>query len=184
MNYSLEVLTSIATSSNTIITEVPDGVDHPLKSHEVLQKQYATNLERYGVKHAIQSPEIQEKAQKKGLRFKEYTTPSGRVWKVQGYEPMALDILLKDFAEDDIVTSHKEVPRIIYTTADGVEHYYFPDVWIKSCNKLIEVKSTWTYKLHEETNDLKWKAAKKAGHDIECWIFDAKGQLAKECIEG
>jgi hypothetical protein len=150
-------------------------VDHPLKDPTVLQKHYDTNIERYGVKHATQSVEIQEKIQKKGLRFKEYLMPSGEMRKVQGYEPFALNMLVKEFAESDIITCRKEVPRINYTTSDNVEHYYFPDIWIKPINKLIEVKSTWTYQLHKETNALKWEASKKAGYVIECWAFDARG---------
>jgi hypothetical protein len=154
------------------------GVSYPLQSKDIQEKAYSTNIERYGVKHVTQSPEIQEKSQKKGLRFKEYLMPSGEMRKVQGYEPFALNMLLKEFAESDIITSRKEVPRINYTTSDNVEHYYFPDIWIKSINKLIEVKSTWTYQLHKETNALKWEASKKAGYMIECWAFDAKGVCA------
>jgi hypothetical protein len=48
---------------------------------------------------------------------------------------------------------------------------------IKSQNKLIEVKSSWTYKLHEETNILKWKASCEKGYVHEFWIFTPKGDL-------
>jgi hypothetical protein len=157
------------------------GVSHPLKMESYKEKVKNTNIQKYGVKHAMQSKEIQEKSQKNGLRYKDYTTPSGQVWKVQGYEPHALDILTKEYEEEDIITSRKDVPRIQYTTPDNTLHYYFPDIWIKSINKLIEVKSSWTYKLHETINELKWNAATREGYQMECWIFDKKGNRTILC---
>jgi len=38
--------------------------------------------------------------------------PSGDIRKVQGYEPFALDILVKKYKEDDIKTDRKDIPRI------------------------------------------------------------------------
>ncbi len=98
--------------------------------------------------------------------------PSGEIRKVQGYEPYALDMLINDYLEDDIITSRKNIPRIEYKMEDNKSHYYFPDIWIKSINKLIEVKSSWTYKLHQSLNECKWNAAKEKGYLMECWIFD------------
>lgn len=177
------------------------GVDHNMKSESVREKAKATNMQKLGVPYALQSPvvrnkskltclkkynvenptqspEIQEKIQKTGKKFKTYTCPSGACRKIQGYEHFALDrlFLTEKLHEFDVYTDRKEVPRISYTD-NSKQRYYFPDIWIKSQNKLIEVKSTWTYKLHKETNILKWKASREKGYACEFWIFTPKGSL-------
>jgi len=154
------------------------GVPYALQSSIVQNKIKATNLKKYGVKHPNQSPEIQNKIQTNGLRFKPYICPSGITRNIQGYEHFALDqIFLTDkLPENDVYTDRKDVPRILYNNKSK-QKYYFPDIWIKSQNKLIEVKSTWTYTLHKETNILKWRASKENGYHHEFWIFTPKGHL-------
>jgi len=66
------------------------------------------------------------------------------------------------------------VPRICY---DNNTRYYFPDIWIESENKIIEVKSDWTYKLHKESNIKKQEATVKAGYLFEFWVFDKFANL-------
>ena len=51
-----------------------------------------------------------------------------------------------------------------------------PNIIIKSENKLIEVKSTWTYSGYLAKNILKWKAAQSAGYIMEFWVFSSKGE--------
>lgn len=100
--------------------------------------------------------------------------PSGEIRKVQGYEPFALDKLIKTNSETDILTNRKDVPRISYTIGDKI-HYYFPDIYIPSENRIIEVKSTWTYKCKEDNIQEKKKATEKAGYNYEIWVYDGKG---------
>ncbi len=150
------------------------GVDNPNKTKEVRDKIKKTTLERYGVEHTSQSQEIMEKTQNSAKKYKEYLMPSGKVRKVQGYEPFALDILNKLYTEDDIKTDRKEVPRIKYTTNDKCR-YYFPDIYIPSKNQIIEVKSTWTYKCKNDNIKEKTNATKEAGYEYEIWVFDSKG---------
>jgi len=154
------------------------GVENSFQSKEIRDKIKATLLARYGVEHPSQSLEIQSKSQKSGYKYRDYTTPLGIIRKVQGYEPLALDILFKTEHQDEsnIITDRMEVPRIAYTKEDESDHYYFPDIFIKSEKKLIEVKSTWTYSLHLETNQRKWKAAQSAGYTMEFWVFSSKGE--------
>ena len=149
-----------------------------MQSKEFKDKTKATLLERYGVEHPSQSLEIQSKSQKAGYKYRDYTTPSGVIRKVQGYEPFALDILFKTEhrEEADIITDRMEVPRIAYSKEDKTNHYYFPDIFIKSEKKIIEVKSTWTYSLHLEMNKLKWKATQAEGYTMEFWVFSGKGE--------
>ncbi len=100
--------------------------------------------------------------------------PSGEIRKVQGYEPFALDELLKTNSETDILTNRKDVPRITYKIGDKTR-YYFPDIYIPSENRIIEVKSTWTYKCKEDNIQEKKKATEEAGYIYETWIYAKNG---------
>lgn len=151
------------------------GVRFPMQNKEIQLKQERAILCKYGVRNPNQSPVIQAKAQKTGLRYKTYITSNGDTRKVQGYEPQALDKLFKEhgMTESDVITDRGAVPRITYTS-NNKSRYYFPDIYIPSQNKLIEVKSTWTYTLHSEINCLKLNAARAAGYTCEVWIFNKK----------
>lgn len=133
-----------------------------------------TNLERYGVEYTFQNSELLEKGLKNAMRLKSYTMPSGDIRQVQGYEPFALDILIKTHLETDIKTGRKDVPRIPYRI-DDKQHYYHPDIFIPSENKIIEVKSTWTYTFKQSNIPHKAAATKSAGYAYEIWVFDEKG---------
>jgi hypothetical protein len=150
------------------------GVDNPNKIPEIREKIRQTNLKRYNVEYPSQNLEIQEKTQKNAKKYKEYKMPSGDIRKVQGYEPFALDELVRTYEELDIITDRKEIPRIGYKV-DNKQKYYFPDIYIKSINKIIEVKSTWTYNCKADNNDEKAKATKLKGYNYEVWIYDGKG---------
>ena len=73
------------------------------KYQDYLNKIKQTNLERYGVEYPQQNPEIAEKASKNSYRKKTYILPSGKQILCQGYEPLALDKLIKEenLLEDD-----------------------------------------------------------------------------------
>jgi hypothetical protein len=150
------------------------GVSNSNKTKETRDKIKATCIERYGVEHPSQYQEIMEKAQKNAKKYKEYKMPSGTIRKVQGYEPFALNGLVKIYQEDDIITDRKEIPRITYIINDK-KKYYFPDIFIKSINTIIEVKSTWTYNSKIDNIHEKENATKMAGYNYEIWIFDRKG---------
>jgi len=150
------------------------GVDNPNKTQEIKDKIKKTNLERYGVEYSSQNHEIMEKTQKNAKKYKEYTMPSGQIIKVQGYEPFALNELVKIYKEDDIKTGRKDIPRIKYEV-DGKSKYYFPDIYLPIENKIIEVKSTWTYKCKTDNIKQKSDAVKQAGYNYEIWIYDTKG---------
>jgi len=149
------------------------GVDNPNKTKEVRDKIKKTCLERYGVEYPSQCIEISEKTQKNAKKYKEYKMPSGDIRKVQGYEPFALDILIKKYKEDDIKTDRKDIPRITYTI-NKINKYYFPDIYIPSENKIIEVKSTWTYNCKLDNIQEKMNATKE-NYDYDIWIFDSNG---------
>ena len=86
---------------------------------------------------------------------------------------------VKEYAEDDIYTDRKHVPRITYHINE-ISKYYFPDIYIKNHNKIIEVKSTWTYKCKRDNIQEKAEATRRAGYDYEIWIYDKKGNRVPE----
>jgi hypothetical protein len=55
---------------------------------------------------------------------------------------------------------------------------YFVDCLIKSENKCIEVKSTWTVK--KENVFLKHQSTKDAGYKCEIWVYDGKGNIIEK----
>jgi hypothetical protein len=154
------------------------GVSNSNKTKETRDKIKATCLARYGVEHPAQCQEIMEKTQKNAKKYKEYKMPSGTIRKVQGYEPFALNELLKIYQEDDIITDRKNIPRITYIINDK-KKYYFPDIFIKSINTIIEIKSTWTYQSKIDNIHEKENATKMAGYNYEIWIYDGKGNKIK-----
>jgi hypothetical protein len=150
------------------------GVEYVSQAQEFKDKFKKTCLEKYGVEHISQSQEIQEKIQKNAKKYKEYIMPSGVIRKVQGYESFALNELVKSYEESDIITDRKDIPRIGYKI-DDKQKYYFPDIYIKSINKIIEVKSTWTYECKEDNIQEKANATKLKGYEYEIWVYDSKG---------
>jgi hypothetical protein len=151
------------------------GVEHPMYINGIKEKMKRTSLEKYGVEYPTQLVEIQEKAIHTAKAYKNYTTPSGKVIKVQGFEPYALDELYKLYSEDDIITDRKFVPKIEYLD-NSTKKFYFPDIYIKSINKIIEVKSNWTYKTNERKCILKGKACIDKYYKFELWIYDKAGK--------
>ena len=115
--------------------------------------------------------------------FKQYKFPSGEIRNIQGYENIALDELVKKFKEDDIITKRTEMPKIIYELK-GKEHRYYPDIWIKSINKIIEVKSCYTYRKELIKNINKALATRKLKFDFEFWIYtpEKKNIYSKKII--
>jgi uncharacterized protein YcfL len=152
------------------------NVEYNLQREEIKEKSRLTNLKKYGVEYVTQNPTIMDKATKHMYKCKDYTFPSGNIIKIQGYENYALDELLNQgFVETDIVTGCKNVPTIWYNDKNGKKRRHFVDIYITSQNKCIEVKSTWTAKLHDGNIKLKQKAAKELSYEYEIWVYDNKG---------
>ncbi len=182
------------------------GVDNPLKIESVRKKHEDTCMERYGVKYPMQSETIQMTRREncvekygvdhhmkdavmfsrsvKGMsQHKEFVFPSGRTVMVRGYEHFALKILLETFHEDDLVVDNKEIEsfigKIFYFSKDFKKHRYYGDIYIKSLNKIIEVKSTWTYNMDLDDNLLKKEATEKMNVLFEFMLLDKNGNTIK-----
>jgi len=91
------------------------------------KKLRSTLLERYGVDWNSKIPEVFEKQQSRQRTNKSYSFPSGNTYNVQGYESMAIDLLLKEgYAEEDILLKNR--PSITYQTYDSKLSLYHPDI--------------------------------------------------------
>ena len=152
------------------------GVEYAIQSNDVQRKIKTTIFERYGVENVCHNPEIAERASKNSYRTKTYTFPSGNQIKCQGYEPFALNELIKLYKEEDIILGCTNVPIISYNDLDGKCHKHFVDIFIPSQNKCIEVKSTWTAEKKKDNIFLKQDAGKKLGYGYEIWVYDEKGK--------
>lgn len=143
---------------------------HPKQTKEVQDKWKSTCLKLYGG-HPNQNKEVQAKSEATSYKFRDYMMPSGEIVKVQGYENIALDELVQKYEEEDIIIGRSNIPTIEYRIND-VKHVYFPDFFIKSENKIIEVKSEWTIQLRRGNVEDKALATIKAGYKYEIWIYN------------
>lgn len=177
------------------------GVDSPFKNPEFLEKRKQTNLEKYGAEYYIQTeegqaarkqtmldkygcdaahvPEFRSKSMRSSFQTKEWTSPSGRIFKYQGYELLAIQMLLSDgIPEEDILTEEDlcerhSMPEFWYEF-ESKRCRYFPDLFIISMNKFIEVKSLFTFNTNPEKVMAKGDCVTEAGYDYEIYVFDGK----------
>jgi len=143
----------------------------PDKTAAVTAEREATCIERYGVRNPSQVLEFHHKKFKN--RYKSYTLPSGHIWRLQGYEPQALDILLETHKESDI--QHESLA--IKYTYKNKGHRYYPDFFIPNINTIIEVKSPYTLELELSINMLKREACICQGYEYKFMIIDNNGEL-------
>lgn len=154
------------------------GAANPLQCKEIKDRKDNTCEERYGDKDVMHNPEIFEKVVKNSFKRKEYTMPSGNVIVYQGYENVALDELLKTILEDEIINDIKKMPRFMYEFNEK-NHRYYPDIYIPSQKRIIEVKSDYTYERQLEQNHSKRDQVIKDGYTFEFWICDKKKVVEK-----
>jgi HNH endonuclease len=151
-----------------------------LQNEEIKQKSKETCIKHFGVQNPMQNKEISEKNLKSAFKSKEYKFPSGKLEKVQGYEPFALNELLniEHIDEEKIITSRTQVPEIWWNDKDNKKHRYFVDIFIPEQKRCIEVKSTWTFKKEKDKDIIfrKQNAVKEEGYSCEIWVYNEKGE--------
>jgi hypothetical protein len=158
------------------------GVEHHLQSPIVQRKISDTNIRKYGFEHCLQNPEYAEKQLKASYKRKQYTMPSGNVIDYQGYENFGFDRLLNEeqIDENDIITKRTEVPEIWYVDKNGKKRRHYVDMFVKSQNRCIEIKSTWTSKQENSNIYEKQAAGIQLGYIYEVWVFDANGHMIQK----
>jgi hypothetical protein len=150
-------------------------------------KRKKTNLAKYGVfggiKHTdteypCQNANIYEKSAAESKKSKLYTFPSGNTYNVQGYEPQAITLLLEQgYTENDLVLKNRPSIKYFWSDKDGYGdnqwHIYHPDIFIPKENKIIEVKSDWTYDGCKTNPKLLSKnLAKRSGCELSGYNFE------------
>ena len=154
------------------------GKENPAQNEEVKQKMKDTNNIKYGEDYPRQNAEVAAKASKNAYKVKPFTFPCGNIIQVQGYEHFALELLIKKgYTFVDITTDMRNVPEIRYITEDNKKHRYFCDILLHNEDKIIEVKSAWTYDKGKDKIQLKAQACIDEGFEYEIWIFDDKKNL-------
>ena len=152
------------------------GHKSALKNPAVKQKMIENNILKYGVPHHSQNAKISENMFNSAYCVKQYIFPSGKIINYQGYENFAFDELIhiENILEEDILTNRRDVPEIWYRDKNNKLRRHFVDIYIKSQNRCIEVKSTWT---NQEKNNVleKQLSAINLGYEYEIWIFDKNG---------
>ena len=159
------------------------GVENPLQNEEIKEKIKKTNLEKFGVEYPLQNEEIREKQEKNSYKLKDFILPSGKIIQTQGYENFALNELINDenIDEEEIITGSKNVP-IIWYYKNNKKHRHYVDIFIKSQNRCIEIKSTWTKLKNLNNIYLKQEAGKNLGYNYEIWVYNQKGEKI-ECYK-
>lgn len=160
------------------------GGTETLNSPTLLAKVDGTMIARYGVKRVAQSAYLIESYLDRYKTRKEFIFESGNKYYVQGYEDRAIQILVDlGYTEDEIQIRNR--PSISYLFpkelgGDDKIHIYHPDIILPFENKIIEVKSSYTYYGSKSEpgilgrNIAKKIGAESAGFIIEFWIIDTK----------
>ena len=119
----------------------------------------------------MHNAEIFEKVMKNSFKKKQYTLPSGTILIYQGYENIAFNELMKEMKESDFTNDVKLMPKFTYQFG-GKSHRYYPDLYIPSQKKIIEVKSPYTYNNQLEQNHCKKDQVVQDGYTFEFWICE------------
>ena len=161
-------------SQSKAVKEWWDSPDSKDIRKKFSSKQHRDKLSRIGLSLWETEDHI-NKMLKSFFRKKEYSLPSGKKVKVQGYEDKALDILLKEYKECDIIIDYNNIKKLIgeirYEYNERKNRLYIPDFYIVPTNTIIEVKSEWTYNYKKEKNDCKEKRCKEMGLNFKFMIL-------------
>ena len=150
------------------------------------QKYREFMLETYGAESAMQCPELFRKAQSTSFRRKPYISPDGKTFMVLGYEGAALDEILKEEGIKTVYAGEDpEIPVFQYVGDDDKTHYYYPDIYIPEENRVIEIKSVYTY--NQDPEKTLCKALKVSeNHLFELRLYNHKKEIVEilECRNG
>lgn len=150
------------------------GVEYYSSTKNWYDRCVNTAIEKYGVDWVSKVDAINVKQQAGGYSYHDFEFPSGKVVRVQGYEPKVLAKLVVDYDENDIIVGLQNIIDEIgffHYIYEGKTHRYYPDIYIKSENKVIEVKSTYTFNKEKKKNLLKRDSVVSRGIDFKFIIL-------------
>lgn len=97
----------------------------------------------------------------------------GKVFVCQGYEDVAIyDLFLSGIGVDDIIVCNQRHEYAISYLHENKIKSYYPDIFIKSKNKFIEVKSIYWYNTDKDRVNNKLLSAKTQNIDVELLILE------------
>lgn len=138
-----------------------------------------TWLRKYGVDHPMKSIEVYEKQLKSGNLKKHKIILDNVEYNLSGYEPQCLEYLIniENIDPKDIALLKKDgMPSITYFF-NNKNRFYFPDIYIKSQNRIIEVKSGYTYFKNLEKNLAKKSSCVSNGYKFNFYILNRNGTI-------
>jgi hypothetical protein len=126
---------------------------------------------------------IMSRSKKARFEQKEFKTPGGQTWYLQGYEPLVAPELIKEYGEKNIIAAilgDRCVPAIPWFDEDGKERHYFCDFFIPNLNLIIEVKSTWTEEQNNEKIQRTRKASNELGYNFRLIVLNGKEKWVED----
>lgn len=160
------------------------GYEYPFQNPLFQKEAREIYKTKTGYDHPSQNPEVARKILKSSFRKKEFLMPSGTPFICQGFEPLALQLLLDEgIKEQDILSPSEQGIKILYEFQEK-KRMYHPDIFVPSLNLLIEVKSDWTFggcggkkKDEEEKTLKKLSACREQGYNTRLYIFGKNNKL-------
>ena len=147
-------------------------------THEqTLLKRGITSFKNYGTRHPMQNKEVFDKNRESSYRTYKYKFKTGEEVLICGYENHALDMLQEQGYKFGDIDTQIDLNIWYYSFLDDNIHKYFPDIYIEKENRIIEVKSTYTYDDELEINLMKRKASKFNKYNFEFWLVNEDGTL-------
>lgn len=117
------------------------------------RKKEETLISKTGFSYPMQNAASKSKQKISAFSTKDYTLPSGKIVKIQGFEGWALDQLFESgIQEEQIIVDECKIPQFFWFDAHNKSHRYYPDFYIPHLNLIIEVKSTYTLLNGYESN--------------------------------
>jgi hypothetical protein len=150
------------------------GVEYYSKTSDWYDKCVESAIKKYGKEWVSKVDYINAKQQSGGYSYYDFEFPSGKVVRVQGYEPKVLTMLVTEYDEEDIIVGLQNIIDtigIFHYFYENETHRYYPDIYIKSENQVIEVKSTYTFNKEKEKNILKRQSVLDKGINFKFIIL-------------
>jgi len=182
-NCPLQNLEILKKSKETLFQN--HGVEHNSQSDIFKENFKKTSLKNHGHSHPMHSSEIHDKCIKNSYNYK-LINLNDMEYKVQGYEPFAIEYLLSTgISEKSFIIKNKDITNITgiikYLHNDKIKRYY-PDLYVTENETIYEIKSEYTYMISSNDGSLteKIKACKLLGFNVKVLVFDKNKKLIKE----
>lgn len=159
---------------NERFSEGSKKIENIFQSDIIKESIKKTMMERYGVENIIQNEKYFYQINFKSYSIKKYKNTD--LFYQSSYELY----FLESMEERGILDLVKNGLRFNYLTDDN-NHYYFSDFYLEKFNKIVEIKSKWTYDKNgrdlklREINQIKKECVMNSGFNFELLI--GKGQI-------